>query len=406
MIPSNNQPAILFLFSQPLDERNIERFGLRILKQEGFFVEIWDLTPMFYTKVWHKHTNSEKTQVNIDNYIKVTNRYEIKLLLKMKTRFNYVFDLVNTHHFYYQLLKIKLLKSGAFFIYLALGSLPLPTAGFIDVFLLRLRKYLLSPIKAIRVSSNFFQYQFFRLLTKKYSDYTLTIVSGEVSFNAALNLGYAENQIIKAHNLDYDLYLNLRKANFETDQPPYGVFLDEDYPFHNDYMYMGIPAPVTPERYFSTLFSGLTFMNKFFETEIKIAAHPRSNYDSLESIYFGKMPVYKGRTSQLVSNCAFVVCHSSTSIQLAILFNKPLIFITTDEIESTHFAKAIEYFAAVLSKPVINLDQELDTINFVELLKIDEAAYSNYKRQYIKMLNTPDVPCWQIISSELKHRFN
>ncbi len=107
-------------------------------------------------------------------------------------------------------------------------------------------------------------------------------------------------------------------------------------------------------------------------------------------------------TAELIKNCEFVICHSSTSIQLAVLFQKPLIFVTTDELELTSFGKEIEIFANQFGKVKINLNKNLDRIDWKKELQIDYSKYAEYKTNYIKLPGTRESLCWDIINESIK----
>jgi len=391
--------------SQALNLRNLERLGIMNFQNDGFLVEIWDLTPLLYPDVWEKYIKDNGETLVLENHKIVRTKQQILDLLRTKITFDYIIDIINSHHFYYLLIKLKLLRSGSCFLNLSLGSLPLPEVNSLDLVYTRIKKYLFSPLAAMRVLGNATLKKLFNIFIKKYDSQMLIAVSGEKSHEAAQYLGYSVDQIIKVHNLDYDLFLKYRNLPI-NEVMPYAVFLDEDYAFHSDYLYMGIPAPVTPENYFPAICRGMAVLSREYRVAIKVAAHPRSNYKGLENKYFGDIPVLEGVTTELIRNCNFVICHSSTSIQLAILFGKPLVYVTTNEIESTHFGKAIECFAGVLNKRPINLDNKLSAVNWDNELKIDQSAYAAFIKDYVKMPGTVEIPCWEIISSELKQRLN
>jgi hypothetical protein len=42
----------VYLIDQPLDERNYERFGVRVWLERQWALEVWDLTPWAHPAVW------------------------------------------------------------------------------------------------------------------------------------------------------------------------------------------------------------------------------------------------------------------------------------------------------------------------------------------------------------------
>ena len=93
-----------------------------------------------------------------------------------------------------------------------------------------------------------------------------------------------------------------------------------------------------------------------------------------------------------------VVCHDSTAVQFAVLFGKPAIFVTTDELKITYEGSSIATMAAELGKSPINLDRgDLQAMDWPMELDIDAGKYSEYRRKYIKTDGSPEMPLWEIV---------
>ena len=57
------------------------------------------------------------------------------------------------------------------------------------------------------------------------------------------------------------------------------VFIDEDGPYHSDFKKLKIKPFVTSKNYYPVIDYGLSEIAKQLKLDVKIAAHPRSNYD-------------------------------------------------------------------------------------------------------------------------------
>jgi hypothetical protein len=222
----------------------------------------------------------------------------------------------------------------------------------------------------------------------------LAVISGTQSMTLAHN----SKGVIKAHNFDYDIYLELERSAVARGAP-YAVFIDQDYCFHLEFVYQGTGSVVTAERYFPAVCNGLEAIAAALELEVRIAAHPRASYEQRGAErFFRSFLIERGRTAELIRGCKVVICHDSTAIQYAILFGKPIIFLTTDELSRAYEGASIEKVAAALGKKPINLDRaDLPAVDWRGELKVDLEKYAGYRSKYIKTEGSPELPVWTIV---------
>ena len=209
---------------------------------------------------------------------------------------------------------------------------------------------------------------------------------------------------IHTHCFDYDIYLNLRNKPADNANNPYVVFLDEDMVTHPDYIFQNISPPVSEFQYYSVL---TKFFKKFeMETglKIKFAVHPKSRNKNLSNLLKDIVCV-KGNTAELVKDSKAVLLHASTSLSYAVLFKKPAIFLTSNELKKSWIGNRIDNFAKTINGQLINMDNNLNKkLDLQSLLKIDEDKYKNYLDQYLKVPDSPDIPSWQILTDNLKNK--
>jgi hypothetical protein len=137
--------------------------------------------------------------------------------------------------------------------------------------------------------------------------------------------------------------------------------------------------------------------------DVSNAAHPRAAYDRRGSGFFADFTVEFGNTAQLIRNCCAVVCHDSTAIQFAVLFGKPMIFVTTDQLERAYEGRSIAAVAAQFGKAPINLDRpDLGAVDWTAELRVDAELYSKYRNRYIKMAGSPDKLLWDIVIEQIQ----
>lgn len=209
---------------------------------------------------------------------------------------------------------------------------------------------------------------------------------------------------IWAHSFDFDIYLEC-KDQIVASVAPYAVFLDEDMIYHSDYACLGTRPPMTEQAYYAS-------MNGFFrEFECStglpaiIAAHPRSHYELRPQLWNSRTTIY-GKTAQLVRGATLVFCHQSTAISFAVMWRKPIIFLTTNELMSSYFGPGIALRSTLLMAQLINVDMVGNQLPDIKSLsKVDEVAYAKYIDEYIKRPGTPNLPVWQIFSEYLQREF-
>ena len=386
---------IVYLIEQPLDERNYDRFGIQTWIDRGWDVEVWDLTPWAHPRVWQNFIESGRKFREFVGYFPIASKSELAHRYSKLEKIGHFIDLTGDNNHTIRA-KMYLIRMGAIRVICATGTMPEPDGGQKIGLVSKLGKALAKgPIKAF----DWLAETFFRKLAVPFIRPGLVIVSGQKSI-PSFSVAH-EYQILEAHNLDYDLYLELTKsADVPTGE--YAVFIDQDYCFHPDFIFQDIPFLVTPEKYFPAICNGLRKISDVLAVGLRVAAHPRSSYRQKIPDYFEGIPIEYGGTAELIRNCKAVVCHNSTAIQFAVLFEKPLIFLTTDELNSSYAGRSIAIFASELGKSVINLDGDLDSVNWREALSVNLEKYAAYRNKYVKISGSPELPHWDIVIDHIE----
>ena len=146
--------------------------------------------------------------------------------------------------------------------------------------------------------------------------------------------------------------------------------------------------------------NSLNIISKSTNTHPIVALHPRSNYNNKPFKF--DYPAYINQTFELVNNSKIVVMHYSTSIQWAILLRKPILVLTTDELEKSRISKHINLIAKELDKQVINLDHLPPDFNFNDYLEINDDKYQKYIENYIKIPGTQEKMVCDIIMDRIE----
>jgi len=228
----------------------------------------------------------------------------------------------------------------------------------------------------------------------------LVVLTGEA---ARASLLQQVPHTVPAHHYDYDHFLSLGAAPKPGSKT--AVFLDQDLAWHPDFAVANLKPPVTAKRYFSALHAFFETIEQRLGLEVVIALHPRARYSDANHPLAGHRMI-KGVTAELVRDAQLVLAHDSNSVAFAVLWEKPTVFLTSDELARSHMATQMAGRAALLGAPLANIDQiRPEEITPETWLHFDESAYADYKRTYLKMPGSADRPLWEIVSTYISNNF-
>ena len=393
---------IIFIIDQPFNQFLYDLFGIEILLNNGLEVEFWDITPCIHKNfidqliVWEpvnfKDLRIFKEKSEIVKAISSLDKGCLIIPSEYCFRTFFIFRAISKHKINYCVL--------------ATDSFPSPYPiqnSFIGRIVLLLKKGNALKIKEI------IEHIFNKILLKYYFIFgiapaTIILLGGEKSTESP---AYPVNKIttrLWTHLQDYDIYLQ-HKTELNDSCKITGVFLDQYFPFHPDLLYQGIENPRSPDNYYPNVCNFFKTLEKNMNTAIVIAAHPKSDYENLPDYFCGRT-IIKGKTARLVRESSFVIAHSSTAINFAVLYHKPIVFITTDDIQKQISGKNIiglniQAIASELKKIPINIDH-LSEFNWDKEMEVNEGAYLRYRDHYIKKPGTPEKLMWEIFCSYIQ----
>ena len=367
-------------------KRDYERFGFDIIQRRGYEVEAWDFTPWWkpdYAKHYIPPDSVEFSGFKSFNTLLETNES-----LKNLSETDIVIDPWRIYTSC-NLVKMPSTKIG----FLLLGLLP--GAGHQRDIKYYLSKMVFHPIQSISAMKKKVLKKF---NSKRSPDFMIT--GGKAVEKDNRYKIDEQTYIIKTHALDYDRFLEQEMVKNEStfyNTEPYAVFLDEDMIFHHDYIHKGIEPYCSAERYYPEINN---FFSKFEEEtglNIKIAAHPRADYEKRGNPFNGRK-IIEGDTVSLVKHSQFVFAHASTSINFAVIYNKPIFILDSYEY-AERLKNQLNTFVSVLDLDIINISRKR-SINFNQVT-INKKKYSQYKEQYIKETGTPEKFVWDIFCDYL-----
>jgi hypothetical protein len=380
---------VLILTEAPFTSRDYDRFGVELLLK-NFQVSVLDCTSWLKPEYWTKYS---KIAYRWAGYKEV--RDLDSFVTSLETSANAIAIDFLGYCANSALARIELKKRQIARAVFVQGLLPRPKISWYQ----RLRSFFSSntPRAALRKLARRGEQMIYPLPAPD-----VVMLSGSASLNDPRVERAAHR--LWAHSLDYDVYLANEHREVDSGEP-YAVFLDEDMAFHPDYDHSGIEPPTTPARYYPA-------MNRFFDRfevangmRVIVAAHPRSQYAVDPELWNGRT-VILNQTASLVRSADCVLGHSTTSLSFAILWRKPILLLSTNDLNKSYLGPGIALRSSLLRQPLINVDECVNGVpNKKEVLAVDEAAYSSYVAEFIKLPGTPDLPAWQIFSEFVMRHF-
>ena len=229
----------------------------------------------------------------------------------------------------------------------------------------------------------------------------IVLVAGNKGYSDQLPINKS-TLICPSHSRDYDLFLLENKKEWVNDDS-LCVFLDTNVPYHHDTLFTGEERNIDPASYYSRLRDFFSYLEEKYNYHIVIAAHPTSDYVR-HADCFGDREVIKWQTCALVRKSMLVLTHESTSISFAILYNKPMIFLTMNSFKGYATFSNIEKCATALKAALINMDDYSRELDIKSLMYVNSEIYNRYIDDYIKCPRSSDMSLWDNFSAQLKEQ--
>lgn len=210
--------------------------------------------------------------------------------------------------------------------------------------------------------------------------------------------------IIWAHSFDLE---KARRVSTELPHSPrHGiVFLDQNLGLHPDRLHSGLKSPVDHDRYHRCVCQLFDRVERLLDNDVEVALHPKSSLSD-PAREFGGRVVSRAGAQHLVHRSSLVLCHASASLSFAVIWRRPVLFLTSMELEKSWYRPHIAQMAALLRRPTVFMDgpdapsdEELSSLCSIE---IDEEAYSEYEERFIRSRWSPDRPLWETFAYELR----
>jgi len=221
---------------------------------------------------------------------------------------------------------------------------------------------------------------------KKYLTHLL--VAGDFYKENIKNSPLFPPSLIEVSSLDYSEYL--RKTRKLLPSKENGAtciaFLDANDPyFAGDGYLANHKDSITSDVWYPLLNNLFSFIESEFNLPVVICGHPKTNFISPCEIFDNRQVVY-GKTCEVVSESKFIITRSSMAISFAVSMFKPILFVTSDQFETSHsglmYKKEIEVLASFLDSKIVNLN-EIHLKKMKPELKLNKDMYYKFIKNYL-----------------------
>jgi hypothetical protein len=228
------------------------------------------------------------------------------------------------------------------------------------------------------------------------------VVVGGSEEVARVNRDYPRTTLhVFANSSDYSNTLRLNEAVIDTQN--LAVFLDTGFPgFPRDEIVEKIVEQVSGTDWYPKINQFFKFVELALVTRVDIAMHPKHVGRNHQPM-FGSRLTAGGQTPEMVAKCSLVIATNSTSISYAVVFAKPLILVTSDQIQNgrdQYKASLIANIAKETGAKIFNIDREYTGQELRDALVIDHAKRESYKRKYLTS-RTDGKPNYQVLLDEV-----
>ena len=384
---------IIFLRDDRYSKFDHDRLGIDTLQKRGFSVEFWDCSkifrPIFQGDQGPLDSDGfsglrcfEKKNFLLDNIACLTSRDTLIPAIDYDIK---TWDVLR-----------HIINTKAFLGMLRLGNMPVPKEE--STFQARLKKFIRRP----SIAANTFLHKLpLAKLGLRPLDFILQGGAATLLGSIA-HLKGESTKILDAHSFDYDRHLLTLSDKEEIAYPEDVVFLDDGGPFHRDHHVFNVPFPCSIDEYFSNLNNLFRLVEQKFRCSVLVASHPRVQYNKRGNPFEGRR-IVQGETHKWVKHSKFVFSSCSTSVNFAVIYKKPVVFLPINPTKKNVFDPMVKNIATKLGKSPIHWTDK-EGINWKRELVVDKDCYDQYMEAHIKKRGSPEKPCWEILADYLTSR--
>lgn len=350
---------LIVISTNCLDKRIVTLFGLNEIISSGISVEYWNITNLTY----HESLQQETVEGVVLQDFNTINGFRTAVrgcISKPYLFLVYANYGAKTFFCYRELSKIN-----ANIAYCVNGVFPAYRSSE------RLKGLMKANIK------NFLINRYYGILKK-----TCLLKPLNYQFNTCKNAvpSYKIDNNTKIIPFNSTDFISTRVKEERLIENPYIVYIDQFLPLHPDRK-LTVKKDLDPIKFYSSLNSLFDRIEQKTGKQVVIAAHPVATSYKTNNPFHGRK-LYFSKTKQLVEHCDGIMTHHSTAFTMAIVYKKPIIFITSDEIQlnACNVHKMACKLTTLIDGQLVNMDH---TESFGLFKEVNPALYDNYKYGYM-----------------------
>lgn len=202
-------------------------------------------------------------------------------------------------------------------------------------------------------------------------------------------------RLIAFNSGDYNFFCSIENPP----RSPYIVFLDQYLPFHNDFKVFGYSL-IESSEYFRSLNNFFSIVEKKYNCPIVICAHPSAILYKEKDYFQGRQIVYN-KTAEYIKGSIGVINQFSTAVSFAVIANKPIATIYTDQTQKlAEGYQSAKTFRDLLGTTWINIDHITAEDNPI-FNEVNPELYDKYKWDYLTTRDSCSVSNASIIKNIL-----
>tara|TARA_B100002051_G_scaffold266686_1_gene294144 strand:- start:4518 stop:5657 length:1140 start_codon:yes stop_codon:yes gene_type:complete len=372
---------LCFVTSTRFQKKDFQRFGLDIINKK-YEIAVIDLS-----KIINKRSNIVFKKYKYKNLYEFDNFFDLYKFFK-KNSFKYVIDDLN-NSFYEVIARLIFIFFNIKSIKYIGGLKPPILYKYVYGEQNKINKLREIPIKIL----SYIKRKFLIIINKKLIK--IVMITGKDPQNLE---GYLNKKILRiyTHGYDYNYFLKMKKL--KKIQKNYILYIDQNFISHADFFIKKRSAFVG-SNFYNSVEKFLQKISKVNNCDFKIALHPKSILN--KSNFKTKKKCYVNLTPELIQQSKYVLCHYSTAVSFAILFKKPIITLTSIELDNVRAGSQIRSMSKILKTPLYVLESQNQ--NFKLANKYDKSSYKNYLNNYIKHPKSNNINSWVTLLNSIKN---